>query len=120
MKSVPAGYPVGYGHRWTSDRATTIATVPIGYADGVRRDRGLRGGTVLIGGEHHPIVGTVAMDQLMVDVGPDSKVAVGDEVVLIGPQGDEELSATDVAVTLDTIAYEVVCGISKRVPRTYI
>lgn len=119
VKTVQPGTPIGYGHRWTADRETTIATVPIGYADGVRRDSGLRGRTVLIGGNHHPIVGTVAMDQLMVDVGSDAEVAVGDEVIFIGRQGDEQILVTDVAATLDTIPYEVVCSIGKRVPRTY-
>ena len=119
VKTVTPGTAVGYGHRWTADRETTIATVPIGYADGIRRDLGLRGGTVLIGGEHHPIVGVVTMDQLMVDVGPSSSVAVGDEVILIGTQGDAQILAADVARVLDTISYEVVCAISPRVPRKY-
>ena len=119
IKPIAAGDGVGYGLRWTASADTTIATVPIGYADGVRRDLGLRGGTVLIGGAHHPIVGVVTMDQLMVDVG-GSGVAVGDEVVLIGAQGEASISAADVAATLETIPYEVVCSISQRVPRTYV
>lgn len=117
-KRIEAGEAVGYGHRWTATEPTGIATVPIGYADGVRRDLGLRGGGVLIGGKRHRIVGVVAMDQLMVDVG-DHEVAVGDEVILIGSQGDEQITAWDVATTLDTIAYEVICAIGKRVPRNY-
>ncbi len=119
VKDVPAGTPVGYGHRWTSDRETTIATIPIGYADGVRRDRASRGGTVLIGGEHHPIIGVVTMDQLMVDVGPDSEVTIGDEVILIGQQGQSQILASDIARELDTISYEVVCALGKRIPRSY-
>lgn len=121
VKTIGAGTSVGYGHRWTADRETIIATVPIGYADGVRRDLGLRGGTVLIGGRRCPIVGVVTMDQLMVDIGAPSgghSVSIGDEVVLIGRQGDEEITAAEVANTLGTIPYEVVCAISKRVPRT--
>ena len=117
-KRIEAGEAVGYGHRWTATEPTGIATVPIGYADGVRRNLGLRGGHVLIGGYRHRIVGVVAMDQLMVDVG-DHEVAVGDEVILIGSQGDEQITAWDVATTLDTIAYEVICAIGKRVPRHY-
>ena len=117
-KRIEAGEAVGYGHRWTATEPTGIATVPIGYADGVRRNLGLRGGHVLIGGHRHRIVGVVAMDQLMVDVG-DHEVAVGDEVILIGSQGDEQITAWDVATTLDTIAYEVICAIGKRVPRHY-
>ena len=119
VKPIEAGEAVGYGHRWRASESTTIATVPIGYGDGVRRDLGLRGGEVLIGGRRHPIVGVVTMDQLMVDVGAHA-VAVGDEVVLIGSQGDEEITATQVATTLDTIPYEVVCAIGPRVPRRYI
>ena len=118
VKQIGAGEGVGYGLRWTSATATKIATVPIGYADGVRRDLGLRGGAVLIGGERHPIRGVVTMDQLMVDVG-ESEVSIGDEVVLIGAQGEYEILARDVAETLDTIPYEVVCAISERVPRVY-
>ena len=119
VKPIAAGEAVGYGHRWTASEPTTIASVPIGYADGVRRDLGLRGGHVLIGGVRHPIVGVVTMDQIMVDVG-SHQVAVGDEVVLIGSQGDDEIRAVDVAATLDTIPYEVVCAISERVPRRYV
>lgn len=119
VKQIAAGEGVGYGLRWTAPDATTIATVPIGYADGVRRDLGLRGGTVLIGGAHHPIVGVVTMDQLMVDVGA-APVNTGDEVVLIGSQGEASITAADVAAVLDTIPYEVVCAIGGRVPRTYV
>ena len=121
VKTVDAGTSVGYGHRWTADRQTTIATVPIGYADGVRRDLGLRGGEVLIGGRRCPIVGVVTMDQLMVDVGigeGGAAVSIGDEVILIGRQGNEQVTTAEVANTLGTIPYEVVCAISKRVPRT--
>ena len=111
---------VSYGWRHRFEQETTLATVPIGYADGVPRRLGTlpdRPGTeVLIGGRRHRIVGVVTMDQLMVDVG-DSGVAVGDEVVLIGRQGDEQISAEDWATRLGTIGYEVVCGISPRVPR---
>ena len=119
VKPIEAGESVAYGHRWTAARPSIIATVPIGYADGVRRDLGLRGGEVLIGGQRWPIVGVVTMDQLMVDVTGGS-VAVGDEVVLIGAQGDQRITATDVAERLGTIGYEVVCAVSKRVPRTYV
>ena len=94
--------------------------MPIGYADGVPRRLGTlpdRPGTdVLIGGRRCPIVGVVTMDQLMVDVG-DGDVAVGDEVVLIGRQGNEVIRAEDWASRLGTIGYEIVCGISSRVPR---
>lgn len=96
-----------------------VATVPVGYADGYRRRLGLAGGDVLIGGRRRPLVGVVTMDQFVVDCGPDAAVSVGDEVVLIGAQGDETIAADDVAALLDTIGYEVVCDISARVERRY-
>jgi alanine racemase len=118
VKRVPAGEGISYGLRHRTERETTIATVPIGYADGVPRRLGLTGGGVLIGGRRRPIVGVVTMDQLMVDCG-DDPVSVGDDVVLIGRQGTEEITAEGWATQLDTIAYEVVCGIGPRVPRFY-
>ena len=118
VKRVPAGEGISYGLRHRFERETTVATVPIGYADGVPRRLGLVGGSVLIGGVHRPIVGVVTMDQLMVDCGDDD-VAVGDEVVLLGRQGDAEVTADGWAARLDTIAYEIVCGIGPRVPRLY-
>lgn len=118
VKRVPAGEGVSYGLRHRTERDTTVATVPIGYADGVPRRLGLAGGSVLVGGRRRPILGVVTMDQLMVDCG-DDHVEVGDEVVLIGRQGDEEVTAEEWAGMLDTIAYEIVCGIGPRVPRHY-
>jgi alanine racemase len=118
VKWLDAGERVSYGLRYTLPARARIATVPVGYADGVPRNLGLRGGEVLIGGERHPIAGTVTMDQLLVDVG-DAEIAVGDEVVLIGRQGDEVVTATEWAERLDTIGYEIVCGIGSRVPRRY-
>jgi len=118
VKRLAAGERLSYGLRYALPTASTIATVPLGYADGVRRSLSGTGTDVLIGGGRHPIVGTITMDQLLVDCG-DDPVAVGDEVVLIGEQGDERVRADDWATTLDTIGYEVVCGISARVPRRY-
>lgn len=118
VKRVPAGSGISYGHRHRTSHDTTIATVPIGYADGVPRRLGLTGGEVLIGGRRRPIVGVVTMDQLMVDCG-DDHVAVGDDVVLLGTQGNHEITAEEWAERLDTIPYEVVCGIGPRVPRFY-
>ena len=97
-----------------------VATVPIGYADGVPRRLSPAGGEVLVRGARRPIAGTVTMDQIMVDCGPGSLVAVGDEVVLIGEQGHERITAWEWAERTDTIAYEVLCGVSARVPRTYV
>ena len=120
VKRVDAGSSVSYGWRHRFERATTVATVPIGYADGVPRRLGTLpgqpGADVLIGGRRHPIVGVVTMDQFMVDVGDDD-VSVGDEVVLIGAQGDERIRAEHWADRLGTIGYEVVCAVSARVPR---
>lgn len=121
VKQVEAGAALSYGLRHTFSVDTTVATVAIGYADGIRRDSHLHGVEVLIGGERCPIVGTVTMDQLMVDCTPavaaGAAVAVGDEAVLIGTQGQRTITAAEVAERLGTIPYEVVCGIGPRVPR---
>jgi alanine racemase len=116
VQVVAPGEGVSYGHRWRADRATTVATVPIGYADGVRRDLGLEGGSVLINGQRHRIIGVVTMDQLMVECRAGT-VAVDDEVVLIGEQGDDAITADEIADRLRTISYEVLCDIGVRVPR---
>lgn len=121
VKAVAAGTSISYGLRHRFERDTTVATVPLGYADGVPRRLWATGGEALIAGRRCPIVGVVTMDQLMVDVGGLSDVGVdvvvGDEVVLIGRQRGEEITADDWADLLDTIGYEIVCGISLRVPR---
>jgi alanine racemase len=121
-KVVSPGAAVSYGGRWTAVRPTVVASIPIGYADGMPRRLGSVGGEVLIGGRRRPIVGSVTMDQIMADCGdpsdPDNPpVAIGDEVVLIGGQGHERIRADDWATKLGTIPYEIVCGISNRVPR---
>jgi alanine racemase len=122
VKAVSAGSRISYGLRHTFAADTVVATVPIGYADGVPRRLFSVGGHVLIGGRRCPIVGVVTMDQLMIDVG-DGDVAVGDEVVLIGeqrgPSGTDRVRAEDWADLLGTIGYEIVCGISGRVPRRH-
>ena len=120
VKTVAAGEAVSYGLRHRFTRDTVVATVPIGYADGVRRSLGADGGEVLIGGRRRPIAGTVTMDQITVDCGTDASVAVGDEVVLIGSQGDHRITATEWAQLTGTIAYEIVCGIGPRVPRHHL
>jgi alanine racemase len=119
VQRLRAGERVSYGLRYEAPRATTLVTVPVGYADGVPRELSHRGGEVLIGGRRRPIAGTVTMDQLMVDVG-DAPVAVGDEVVLIGRQGGNEITAQEWADLMGTVAYTIVCGIGPRVPRTYL
>ncbi len=119
VKEVAAGEALSYGQRYRLERPSVVATVPIGYADGVRRDLSALGGEVLIGGRRRPVAGTVTMDQITVDCGDDRGVAPGDEVVLIGTQGGERITATDWATRFGTIGYEVVCGIGPRVPRRY-
>lgn len=119
VKEVEAGERLSYGLRYRVDPRSVVATVPLGYADGVTRSLSERGGQVLIGGRRRPISGTVTMDQILVDCGPGADVAAGDEVVLLGSQGDETIGAWEWASATGTIAYEVVCGISGRVPRVY-
>jgi alanine racemase len=118
VHEVVAGEGVSYGRRWRATRPTQVATVPIGYADGVRRSLGLDGGVVLIRGIRCPIVGVVTMDQLVVDV-TVVNAQVGDEVILIGRQDADTITANEVGALTDTIGYEVTCAISARVPRRY-
>lgn len=120
VKTVAAGSAISYGQRYTVATDTTIATVPVGYADGVRRSLAAAGGEVLVGGRRRPIAGTVTMDQITVDCGPDAEVSRGDEVVLLGRQGDEEITAEEWARLLDTIGYEVTCGLGRRIPRVTV
>ncbi|MSS44590.1 alanine racemase [Cutibacterium sp. WCA-380-WT-3A] len=119
VKTIGSGDTVGYGRTWTASETTKIATVPVGYADGLSRGLSNKG-HVLVGGSVRPIVGRICMDQFMIDLGPDSSVTVGDEVVLIGAQGDEVLTADDMAELLGTISYEITCAISKRVDRRWV
>ncbi|MBN8867567.1 MAG: alanine racemase [Solirubrobacterales bacterium] len=116
VRDFEPGMSAGYGRTWQAEAPTRVAAVPVGYGDGVRRGLSNRG-EVLIGGRRYPISGTVSMDNITVDLGPDSTVRVGDEVTLIGSQGEEAILAEQVAIPLDTINYEVTCGISPRVPR---
>ena len=119
VKPVRAGDRIGYGLRHAFAHDTTVATVPIGYADGVPRRLFETRGEVIVAGRRCPIVGVVTMDQLMVDVGADAVVQVGDPVVLIGRSADVEVRAEDWAERLGTIGYEVVCGISRRIARRH-
>jgi alanine racemase len=118
VKRLAAGEAVSYGLRWTARRDTVVATVPAGYADGVTR--GLSNtGELVHRGRRVPIAGTVCMDQLLLDLGPDAEAAVGDEVCLLGG-GGPTVTADDWAGWLGTINYEVVCGVGARVPRVYL
>jgi alanine racemase len=115
-KHFAAGSSAGYGRTWQAPRDSWVGVLPIGYGDGVRR--GLSNNAeVLVRGRRHPLVGTVSMDNITIDLGPDTDVVPGDEAVLIGAQGDERILAEEVAQRLETINYEVTCGISARVPR---
>ncbi|MBR4286300.1 MAG: alanine racemase [Clostridia bacterium] len=114
VKEVPAGSGVSYGHTYFTDRPTRIATVCIGYADGYSRSLSNKG-RVLINGKYAPVIGRVCMDQLMVDVTALNDVSVGDAVVLLGTDGENSITAEDIAELTDTINYEVVCQFQKRV-----
>jgi len=118
VKRVPSGTGISYGLTYRTPRSATIATIPIGYADGWSRLLSDKA-EVLIHGRRYPIVGRICMDQCMVNLGDDD-ADVGDEAVLIGRQGGEEITAEEVAEKLGTINYEVVCMIGDRVPRVYV
>lgn len=115
LKKMPAGATISYGATFRTARESSIATLPVGYADGVPRHASNKG-FVLIKGRRCPIVGRVTMDHIMVDV-TGIPADIGDAVTLIGRQGDEELTVHDWAHWADTISYEILCGITKRVPR---
>jgi alanine racemase len=119
VKPVAAGEGVSYGLRHHVERDTLVATLPVGYADGVFRGLGTAGQEVLVGGCRRPMVGVVTMDQVMIDLGPDSQVRAGDEAVLLGAQGTERISPDEWAQQVGTIAYEVVCALGARVERRY-
>ena len=119
VRWVEAGEAVSYGLTRPLTKGSLIATVPIGYADGVPRALGRTNVQVLVNGVPRTIAGTVTMDQLMIDCESDSSVMVGDEVVLIGKQGEQSVTADDWADALGTIGYEIVCGISSRIFRRY-
>lgn len=116
-KRVAAGEGVSYGLSYRLHTESSVATVPVGYADGYHRAASGRA-EVLIRGRRYPVAGTVTMDQITVDCG-DDPVQAGDEVVLFGEQGDEEIRAEELAGWAKTIGYEVVCAVSERVPREY-
>lgn len=118
LKDLPPGHAIGYGTTFHTKRASRIATLPVGYADGYNRRLSNRG-EVLVRGKRAPIVGRVSMDLVTIDVTGIDGAALGDEVVLLGKQGSDEITAEELAAKLDTITYEVFCNISARVPRVY-
>jgi alanine racemase len=117
VKRMPAGEGVSYGHQYVTERETTLALVPVGYADGVPR-AATNIGPVAIGGSRYTVSGRVCMDQFVVDIG-DAEASTGDEVVLFGPGTNGEPTAQDWADVLDTIHYEIVTRVGSRVPRSY-
>ena len=118
VKRFERGASVGYGRRWRAPEDTWVGVLPIGYGDGVRR--GLTNNAdVLVAGRRYPLVGTVSMDNITIDLGPDTTVEPGAPAVLIGAQGSERILAEELAERLETINYEVTCGISARVPRDF-
>ena len=119
LKRVPSGTPISYGRTFVTQRPSLIAVLPIGYADGYPRALS-NVGAVLVRGRRAPVAGRVCMDLTMVDVTEVPGVAEGDEVVVVGVQGDVSMSAEDVAAAAGTIAYELLCGIGPRVPRRYL
>jgi alanine racemase len=116
IKTLPPGSGISYGHEYVTRKHERIGTVPLGYADGLRRNADNR---VLVGGKVAPVIGRVCMDQILVQLDQAPEAGVMDEVVIIGAQGDQCISAEDVARRWGTNNYEVVCGIGTRVPRLY-
>ncbi len=118
LKELPAGHAIGYGTTFRTSRLSRIATLPVGYADGY--DRLLSNNAeVLVRGKRAPVVGRVSMDLVTIDVTDIDGAAAGDEVILIGEQGNDSITAEELALKSQTIAYEVFCRISTRVPRLY-
>ena len=119
VKPFEAGASAGYGRQWIATEPTSVAVLPIGYGDGVRR--GLSNNAeVLVEGRRRPLVGTVSMDNITLDLGRAPAVEPGAAAVLIGRQGGERVLCEELARRLDTINYEITCGISARVPRDYV
>jgi len=118
FKTVAAHQGISYGHTFVTARDTRIVTVPVGYGDGFRRALSNRA-QVLIRGRRYPLVGTVCMDQFMVDLGQD-EAYVGEVVTLVGRQGDQEVTLEEMARLCDTIPYEILCGFNDRLPRVYL
>jgi alanine racemase len=118
VKPARVGDSAGYGRRFVAERDTNVATLPIGYGDGIPRAL-TNNCEVLVAGRRYPLVGTVSMDNVTIDLGPETDVSVGEVATIIGTDGDERQTAEDLARRVGTISYEIVCGISRRVPRVY-
>lgn len=118
LKKVREGTPIGYGLIWKAPEDTWIGTIPVGWADGLNR-RFSNCGKVLVNGKAYPIVGTMCMDQSMINLGRDTDVRVGDDVVIIGQSGDQEITVEELAEAMNTVPYELICQFSARVGRVY-
>jgi alanine racemase len=118
VKLARAGDSAGYGRRFVAAGDTHVGTLPIGYADGIRRALS-NNCDVIVGGRKYPIIGTVSMDNVTIDLGPEPAASVGDPAMIIGADGGERQTAEDLARRIGTINYEITCGISGRVPREY-
>ena len=119
VKTVPAGTPVSYGCTYKTRSRSTIATIPVGYDDGYSRLFSNKG-NVLVRGKRVPVVGRVCMNLTMLDVSSVEGVSVGDEIVLLGTQGEERITAEELGEKIGTISYEIYCSIGKSNHRTYI
>ncbi|HEX9758761.1 MAG TPA: alanine racemase [Nitrospiria bacterium] len=119
LKKVPPRTPIGYGRTWKTKRESLIATLPIGYADGYPRLLSNRG-SVLMRGKKYPIVGRICMDLLMVDVTGMERPEIGETVVLIGEEEGKKITADEIGMWAETISYEILCGVNRRIPRVYL
>ena len=117
FKVIPPNRPIGYGSKWVSSTQTRIVTIPVGYGDGYHRRMTGRA-EVLIRGKRYPVVGSICMDQIMVDIGWD-EVFNGEEVVLLGAQGENSIAVEELATWVETISYEILTSINLRVTRRY-
>lgn len=117
LKLLRSRESAGYGRLWRAPRAAWVAAVPVGYGDGYARD--MRGADALVGGRRVPVVGAVSMDQITLDLGPEAEARVGDEVVLLGAQGGDRITAEELAAHRGTINYEITCALTGRVPREH-
>jgi alanine racemase len=118
MKRVPKGTKVSYGGNYTTPAETWIGVIPAGYAQGVPRYLSNKG-EVLIRGKRYKIAGNVTMDYIMINAGTDTELKVGDEVIIIGDQGNESITPDQIAITGNTIGYEVICNLGKSIRRIY-
>ncbi|GAG57006.1 unnamed protein product, partial [marine sediment metagenome] len=119
LKEVEKGEGISYGLTFKTNKKSLIATIPIGYRDGYPRQLSNKG-VVLVKGKRVPVVGNVTMDQIMIDVTDIDEVKIGDEVVIIGNQGEEKIEVDELSRALNTIDYEIVCGIKDRIPKIYL